>query len=73
MMASEDNPNPLLQVLLSLSTEIIKDYYKNLGGKMGEFTDMKKRTVTAKIMQKWGERICVMGSDACVSYKCIVL
>ena len=36
MMASEDNSTPLLQVFLSLSTEIIKDSYQHLGGNMGE-------------------------------------
>ena len=44
-MASEDPSTPLLQVLLSLSNEIIKDYYQNLGRKMGELSDLKKRTV----------------------------
>ena len=73
MMASEDNSTPLLQVLLYLSNDIIKDSYQHLGRKMGELTDMKKRTVEAAIVQKWGEKICVMGSDACVSRKCIVL
>ena len=67
MMASEDNSTPLLQVLLSLSTDIIKDSYQHLGGKMGELPDLKKWTVAAAIVQKWGERICVMGSSACVS------
>ena len=67
MMASEDNSTPLLQVLISLSTNIIKDSYQNLGRKMGELPDMKKQTVAAAIVRKWGERICVMGSDACVS------
>ena len=67
MMASEENSTPLLQVLLSLSTEIIKESYQHLGGKMGELPDLKKRTVSEAIVQKWGERICVMGSDACVS------
>ena len=67
MMASEDPSTPLLQVLLSLSTDIIKDYYQNLGGKMGEFPDPKKRTVAEVIVRKWGERIFVMGSDAFVS------
>ena len=67
MMASEEPSTPLLQVILSLSTGIIKDAYQNLGGKMGEFPDMKKRTVASAIVRKWGERICVMGSDACVS------
>ena len=67
MMASEDIFTPLLQVLLSLSTDIIKDSYHNLGGKMGELPDLKKRTVAAAIVRKWGERICVMGSDTCVS------
>ena len=37
MMASEDPSTPLLlQVLLSLSTDIIKDSYQHLGGKMGD-------------------------------------
>ena len=67
MMASEDPSTPLLHVLLSLSTGIINDSYQHLGRKMGELTDLKKRTVTSAIVRKWGERICVMGSDACVS------
>ena len=65
MMASEDPSTPLLlQVLLALSTNIIKDSYRHLGGKMGELPDLKKRTVA--IVHKWDERIWVMGSDACV-------
>ena len=67
MMASDDNSTTLLQVLLSLSTDIIKDSYKHIGGKMGELPDLKKQTVAAAIVWKWGERICVMGSDACIS------
>ena len=57
----------LLQVLLSLSTETIKESYQHIGRNMGELPDLKIRTVTAAIVQKWGERIWVMGSDACVS------
>ena len=63
MMAYEENSTPLLQFLLSLSTEIIKNSYHHLGGKMGELTDLKKRMVAAAIVRKWGERICVIGSD----------
>ena len=55
-MVSDDPSTPLLQVLLSLSTEIIKDSYKHLGGKMGEFPDLNKRTVAEAIVRKWGER-----------------
>ena len=67
IMASEENSTPLLQALISLSTDIIEDSYQHLGGKMGELPDLKKPTVPAAIVRKWGERICVMGSDACVS------
>ena len=67
MMASEDPSTPLHQVLLYLSTNIIKEFYQNIGGNMGEFPDEKKRTVAAEIVQKWGERIWVMGSDVCIS------
>ena len=67
MMASEDNSTPLLQVLISLSTDIAKDSYQHLGGKMGEFPNLNKRRMTAVIVRKWGDRICVMQSDACVS------
>ena len=67
IMASEDPSTPPLQVLLSLSTVIIKDSYQHLVGKMGELPDLKKRTVAEAIVQKWGERIWVMGSDARVS------
>ena len=67
MMASEDPSTPLLQVLLSLSTDIIKDSYQHLGGKMGELPELKKRAVAEAIVRKWGERIWVMGSDASVS------
>ena len=68
MMASEDPYTPLLlQVILSLSTDILKDSYKNIVRKMGELPDLKKRTVAAAaIVRKWGERIWVMVSDACV-------
>ena len=64
MMASEDKSTPLLQVLLYLSTNIVKDSYYNLGGNMGELPNLKKRTVSAAIVWKWGERICLMESDA---------
>ena len=67
IMASEDLSTPLRQFLLSLSTDIIKDSYQHLGGKMGELPDLKKRTVEEAIVRKWGERISVMGSDASVS------
>ena len=66
-MASEDPSTPFLQVLLSLSTDIIKDSYQHLGGKLGELPDLKKRTVAEAIVRKWGEKIWVMGSDASVS------
>ena len=67
MMDSEDPSTPLLiQVLPYLSTNIIKDSYYNLGGKMGELPAMKKRTVEAAIVRKWGERIWVMRIYACV-------
>ena len=69
MMASEVNSTTLLQVILSLSTNIVKDSYKHLGGKIGALPDLKKRTVAAAIVRKWGERICVMGSDACIFVK----
>ena len=58
MMASEDPFTPLLlQVLLSLLTDVIKDSYQNLFRKMGELPDLKKRTVAAAIVQKWDERV----------------
>ena len=56
IMASEDPSTGLLQVLLSLSTYIIKDSYQHIGGKMGE-PDLKKRAVVAEIMREWGDRI----------------
>ena len=34
---------------------------------MGDLPDMKKPTVLAAIMRKWGEKIWVMGSEANVS------
>ena len=67
IMASEYPSTPLLQVLLSLSTNIIKDSYQHPGGKMGELPDLKKRTMAEAIVQKGGERICVMKSDASIS------
>ena len=60
MMASDENSTPLLQVLIILSTDNIKDSYQHLGGKMGELPDQKKRTVVEAIVRKWGERICVV-------------
>ena len=64
MMAPKDpSTTLLLQVLLSISTEIIKDSYQHIGGKMGAFPDLRKQTVAVGIMWKWGERIPVMGRD----------
>ena len=49
IMAYEDPSTPLLlQVILSLSTNIIKDSYQNIGGNMDELPDLKKRTVAAE-------------------------
>ena len=68
MVASEYPSTPiLLRLLLSISTDIIKNSYQHLGGKMSDLTDLNKRTVAEAIVRKWGERIYVMGSDACVS------
>ena len=67
MIFSEDNSTPLLQVLLSLSTDIIKDSYHHISGKMGELPYLKKWMVATAIVRKWGEKICVMGSDSYVS------
>ena len=66
MMASEDPSTPLLQVLLSLSSDIAKDSYQHLGGKMYELPYLKQRKVAEAIVRNWGERICVMRIDACV-------
>ena len=67
MMHSEYPSAPLLQVLIYFSTDIIKDYYHHISGKMGELPDQNIWTVSVAIMQKWSERIWVMGYDACVS------
>ena len=50
MMASEEKSTHLLQVLIYLSTDIIKDSYQHLGGKMGELPGLNKRTVAAAIV-----------------------
>ena len=42
MKTSEEPINPLLQELLSLSTNTIKDTFYRLGGKISEFSDHKK-------------------------------
>ena len=53
MMAYEDPyTHLLLQVLLSLSTDIIKDSYQHLSENMGEWPDLKKRTVAAAFLRK---------------------
>ena len=58
MMDYEDPSTPLLvQVLLSLSTEITKGSYQHLGKRMGELHDLKIWTVAVAIVQKWGDRI----------------
>ena len=67
-MAYEDPYTPLfLQLLLSLSIDIIKDSYQHLGRNMGKLPDLKKQKVAAAIVRKWGESIWVMGSGLCVS------
>ena len=51
----------------SLSTDTIKNFYDNIGIRMGELHDLKKRTVVAAIVRYWGERIWVMGRDTLIS------
>ena len=57
MNASEYPKDTLLQVLLYLSTDTIKDNFYHLGGKVGEFSDQKKWTVASEIVQKCGQSI----------------
>ena len=67
-MVYEDPSTPfLLQILLSLSNNIITDYYRHLGRNMGDLPGLKKRKVAAAIVRKWGERIWVMGIEANLS------
>ena len=67
IMASEYSSTPLLQVLLYILTEIIKESYKHLGRNMGEFPDLKNQMMAEVIVRKRDGRICVMGSDVSVS------
>ena len=64
MKTSEDSGEPLLQVPLPLSTNSIKGNFYHLGGKIGEFLDQKKQTVTSDIGWKWGKKI--LGQCACI-------
>ena len=51
-MAFEDPYNPLLlQFLLYLSTNIIKDTYHHFGGNIPDLPDLNKRKVAAAIVQ----------------------
>ena len=42
MKTSEDPSDPLIQVVLSLSTNTIKEAFYHLSGKIGESSDQKK-------------------------------
>ena len=64
---SEDHSDPLLQVILSLSTGAIKDAFYHIGGNIGEFSNQKKRTVAVEILRKWGR--IIVGIGACVFFK----
>ena len=64
MNTSEEPINPLIQVLLSLSTESNRDAFYHLGGNIGDLSDQNKWTVVLEIVWKWGQRILV--SRACV-------
>ena len=52
MMDSEYPSTPFYQLLLSLSTNVIKDSYFHIGGNMDQLPDHKKWTVAAVIVQK---------------------
>ena len=53
MIAFEDPSTPLLlQFIISLSTNIIKDPYHHISGKMDGLPNLKKYTVAAEILQK---------------------
>ena len=58
IMAYEEPSNPLLlQILVSLSTDSIKDSYQHPGGKIVKLSDLKKRMVETEIVRNWGESI----------------
>ena len=67
---SEDPRNPLFKVLLSLFTNTIKDAFYHLHEKTSDFYALKKWTVGADILMKWGWSI--VGSGTCVLWKYIV-
>ena len=48
---SEDPSNPLLQFLLYLSTDTIKEDFYHIGGNISELSNQKKRTVAEEIVQ----------------------
>ena len=64
MKTLEDPIEPILQVLLSLSTYTTKDYFCHIGVKISEFSDQNKWTVAEEIVRKWGQSI--LGSGACI-------
>ena len=67
MNTSEDPSNPLLQVLLSLSTDTIKGVFNHFGGNISELSDQNKYTVMAEIVRKW--RQIILGRGARVLWK----
>ena len=61
---SEDPSNPLLQVLLSISIDTIKETFYHIYSNIIELYGQNKCTVTAMIVQKW-EKI-ILGGIVCI-------
>ena len=48
---------PILQDIISLSSDTLKDCFLHLGGKVSNFTDIKNQTVAVHIAKRWGKDI----------------
>ena len=52
----------VIQYIIPLSYDTFKDSLFHLGGKISDFSDLKKRTVAVEISRRWGKDIIKEGA-----------
>ena len=54
---TEDSNKYIIQVIIPLSSDTLKDAFIHMGVNIGDFTDIKKRMYALDITRKWGKDI----------------
>ena len=58
---TNESTDSVLQSIITLSSDTLKDNFFHLGGNISDLPDLKKQTVTVEIARMWGKDIIKEG------------